>query len=123
MLRKIFSISFLVVMIVFSSGCLALLAGGGTAFWQAGKVISEEAVSMSRAVKAVEASFKADKISVTDKVTKNKVVQLRGQDQTGKKVAVDVFDKGPKNVRLEVRYGLGEESPARNLLTEIKKRL
>ncbi len=124
MLKKILTVFLLVSMTILYSGCIALLAGaGGTALWQAGKVISEEAVSMSRGAKAVEAAFKAKKMSVTDKVTKNTVIQIRAEDEIGKKVAVDIFSKGPKNVRIEIRYGLGEEVSARDLLNEIKRRL
>ena len=105
------------------TGCVAVLAGGGAVLWQAGKVISEENTSLTKGVAAVETAFKNKKIAATDKVSKNAVTQLRGEDQAGTKVAVDIFSKGPKNVRIEIRYGIGEESPARDLLNEIKKRL
>lgn len=107
-------------------GCFLLVAGagaGGTVLWQAGKVTSEESVSMERAVMATESAFSAKSITTTDKVIKGGVTQLRGDDQTGKKVAVDVFSVGSKNSRIEIRYGLGEEEPGRDLLNEIKKRL
>ena len=107
-----------------SSGCIALLAGaGGTAFWQAGKVISEEIASMEKCALAVEGAFKAENIELTEKVTKTEVVQLRGEDLGDRRVAVDVFYKGPKNSRVEIRYGLGDETSAREVLNEIKKRL
>ncbi len=119
--RRAIGVCFLFGVLIFSSGCLALLAGaGGTALWQAGKVISEESVSMARGALATEKAFSAEKITLTDKVVKNKVTQLRGEDQLNKKVSVDVLDKGPNNVRIEVRYGFGEEIPARNLLETIK---
>ena len=123
MFKKILSGFLLVSVVVLSSGCVALLAGGGTALWHAGKVISEETSSMERGAKATEAAFKAKKITLTDKVVKNEVTQLRGKDQYDTKVAVDILDKGPKNMRIEIRYGLGEETPARELLSEIKRRL
>ena len=124
MIKKVLNICLLVTMVISLSGCIALLAGvGGTAFWQAGKVISEESVSMAKGVKAVESAFEAKEITLTEKVTKSKVTQLRGKDKADTKVAVDVFDKGPKNVRIEIRYGLGEETLSRDFLGEIKKRL
>lgn len=123
-MRKIAVVLFIVGLIPFLSGCFALLGGvGGTVLWQGGKVISEENTSMARGVSATEAAFKTEKVILTDKVIKNEVTQLRGEDQANKKVAVDVFSKGPKNVRIEIRYGLGEETPARELLNEIKRRL
>ncbi len=106
------------------SGCLGVLAGaGGTALWQGGKIISEEMVSLEKGTKAVEAAFNNSDIATTNKVARDEVVQIRGEDYAGTKVAVDIFSKGPKNIRIEVRYGLGEEDPARDLLNEIKKRL
>lgn len=105
-------------------GCLAVVAGaGGTALWQAGKVVTEENASMLHAANAVESVFKAKKITLNDKVTKNESTQLRGEDAAGKKVSVDVLSKGPNNVRIEVRYGLNEEASARELVTAIKRRL
>ena len=106
------------------SGCIAVLAGaGGTALWQAGKIISEETVSMERGASATEAAFKAKDITLSEKVFKSEVIQLRGEDKIGEKVAVDVFSKGPKNVRIEIRYGIGDKAAARLILNEIKKRL
>jgi len=124
MKRKILAAVLVLSCVPLLSGCFALLAGaGGTMLWQGGKVISEETTSMARATSAVESAFKAQGITVQDKVVKNDVTQLRGEDKTNKRVAVDVFSKGPKNVRLEIRYGIGEETPARDLLNVIKKRL
>jgi len=124
MAKRIITIFLSFMMILNLCGCLALVAGaGGTALWQAGKVISEESVSMSQAVKAVEETFKAKKITVTDKVSKNQAVQLRGKNQNAKKVAVDIFSKGTRNVKIEIRIGVGEEESSRELLREIKRRL
>ena len=124
MFLKMLLVCFLVVLLLVSSGCVAVLAGaGGTALWQGGKVISEERGPMTRTVSAVEAAFRAKNITLKDKVTKNEVTQLRGENASHTKVAVDVFDTGPKNVRIEIRFGLGEKIPARDLLDEIKKRL
>jgi len=124
MIRRILGGFLVVIMSMSFCGCVALLAGaGGTALWHAGKVISEETVSMAKAVAATERVFKAKKITLTEKVTKSEVTQLRGKNQANNKVAVDIFDKGPKNVRIEIRIGIGEETLARELLTAIKKRL
>jgi len=108
-----------------SGGCVALLAGaGGTVVWQGGKVISEErSVSMSRAAAAVKAAFKARKIKLTEEVTKTKAVQLRGEDQSGANVNVDVILTGPNSCRLEIRVGMGDKSASRQLLDDIKARL
>ena len=124
MFRNILGKFLLLIISISLCGCFAMLAGaGGTAIWQAGKVISEENVSMSRAVSAAESVFDAEKIILTEKVAKNEVTQLRGRNLDEKKVSVDIFVKGLENVRIEIRIGLGEEAPARELLTKIKKRL
>ena len=124
MIKKVLNVFLLAGMIIPLSGCIALLAGaGGTVFWQAGKVISEESVSIAKGVQAVESAFEARKITLIEKITKSTVTQLRGKDRTNEKVAVDVFDKGPKNVRIEIRYGLGNETLSRDFLNEIKRRL
>ncbi len=124
MFRKIFNGLCVVLLSLSLGGCIAVLAGaGGTALWQSGKVITEENTSMAKGVAATESTFKAQKITLTDKVTKDEVTQLRGQDQANTKIAVDVFSKGPKNVRIEIRVGIGEEGPARELMNAIKKRL
>ena len=113
------------VFLLFSvTGCVALLAGaGGTALWQMGKIISEEQVSIDRAAKAVETAFKDKQISLEDKIVRDEVIQLRGKDKNGTKVAVDIFSKGSNNSKIEIRYGIGEETSARELLNQIKKRL
>ena len=123
-MKRLFSIVLVMCLAPLFSGCVALLAGaGGTALWQAGKIISEEPISMERGVKAVESAFKAENITLEDKVVRNKVVQLRGKDENDTKVAVDVFSKGNKNSKIEIRYGIGEDIPARDLLNQIKRRL
>jgi len=83
---RIVVVGFLLIIVSMNlCGCVALLAGaGGTALWQTGKIISEEAVSMSRAVLATEKAFKAKKITVAEKTVKTQVTQLRGRNQTGK---------------------------------------
>lgn len=124
MFKKIITLSFLGAMCITQGGCIAVLAGaGGTALWQAGKVVSEENTSMVKGVAAVEHVFKSQKITQTDKVIKSEATQLRGENQAGTKIAVDVISKGPKNIRIEIRVGIGEEGPARDLLNAIKKRL
>lgn len=124
MVKKALNVFLLAGITISLSGCIALLAGaGGTAFWQAGKIVSEESASMTAGVKSTESAFKSERIELTDKVIKNKVTQIRGKDQSDKKVSVDIFDKGPKNIRIEIRYGFGEETPARDLLNAIKGRL
>ncbi len=124
MARRVFSAFLLVIMSITLCGCVAVLAGaGGTALWQAGKIISEENVSMIEAVSATEKVFETRKIALTEKVAKSGVTQLRGTDQTDKKVAVDIFVKGSKNVKIEIRVGVGDETTARAILEDIKKLL
>ena len=123
-MKKLFVTILAVCLLSTLTGCFALLAGaGGTALWQAGKVISEELVSMEIGVKAVEAAFKDKNITLEDKVIKMEVTQIRGRDKNGTKVAVDVFSKGEKNAKVEIRYGIGEETAGRELLNQIKKHL
>jgi hypothetical protein len=103
---------------------VGILAGaGGTVLWQGGKVISEENVTMERAVAATKEAFKAKKMTLTDQTTRDTVTQLRGDDSSQTKIAVDVFVTGSKSCRIEVRVGLGEEKAGRELLSEIKRRL
>ncbi|MCX7661637.1 MAG: DUF3568 domain-containing protein, partial [Candidatus Omnitrophica bacterium] len=99
------------------------VGAAGTVLWQGGKVISEENTSMKQAVSATKAVFKANGITLKGEVKKNNIVQLRGEDAGHTKIAVDVFELGPNNVRIEIRVGLGEEKTARALLAQIKKRL
>ena len=123
-MKKLFIAILVICLVPALTGCFALLAGaGGTALWQSGKIISEEPVSMEAGVKAVERAFQDKNIVQDDKVIKTEVVQLRGKDQSGTKVAVDVFSKGDKNSKIEIRYGIGEETAGRELLQQIKKRL
>lgn len=123
-MKKLFVFALTVSLLPALTGCFAVLAGaGGTALWQSGKVISEEAVSMETGVKAVEATFNAEGITIEDKVVKSEVTQIRGKDKNDTKVAVDVFAKGDQNSKIEIRYGIGEETAGRELLNQIKKRL
>jgi len=125
MLQKIFICLVLGAMVLVLTGCAAVLIGagaGGTVLWQGGKVVSEENTSIKQAVSATKAVFKAKKITLKDEVTKVGVVQLRAEDASHKKVAVDVFEINPKSVRIEIRVGIGEEIAARDLLAQIKRR-
>lgn len=106
-----------------SGGCVAVLAAGGAVAWQGGKAISEEKVTMGRAVDAAKAVFKENRIPLTEEVTKTKATQLRGERPDGANVAVDVIVIDPKSVRLEVRVGVGEKTGARDLLQQIKEKL
>ena len=63
------------------------------------------------------------RIILKDKVIKREVTQIRGRDKNGTRVAVDVFSKGDKNSKIEIRYGIGEETAGRELLNQIKKKL
>ncbi|MBM3251349.1 MAG: DUF3568 family protein [Candidatus Omnitrophica bacterium] len=124
MFKKIYLSLLLVGFALTSSGCVAFLAGaGGTVLWQGGKVISEENTTMERAVIATKEAFKAKKITLTDQTIRDTVTQIRGDDSSQTKIAVDVFVTGAKSCRIEVRVGLGEEKAGRELLSQIKKRL
>ena len=122
--RKLLAGCLLVACALFFSGCVALLAGaGGTALWHGGKIISEERGTIARTVDAAKAAFRAKKITLTGEVIRDQVTQLRGEDLSHAKVAVDVFETGPHVVRVEIRVGLGEKIAARDLLSEIKRRM
>ena len=122
--RKILTGCLLVACALLFSGCVALLAGaGGTALWHGGKIISEERGTMGRTVDATKAAFRAKKITLTSEVARDQVTQLRGEDPSHAKVAVDVFETDPHAVRIEIRIGLGEKIAARDLLSEIKRRM
>ena len=123
-MRKFFTGLVLLTLVFHLSGCVALLAGaGGTALWQAGKVISEESTTMERAIAATIKTFKTKKIILTENVQKNAATQIRGKDQGDKKVAVDIIHKGPRSMRIEIRVGLGDEAAARDILKGIKRHL
>ncbi|MDD3374732.1 MAG: DUF3568 family protein [Candidatus Omnitrophica bacterium] len=123
-MKKLFTFILALCLLSSLTGCVALLAGaGGTALWQAGKVISEEQVSMEKGSMAVESAFKAKGIILENKVARNDVTQLRGKDKNDLRVAVDVFSKGDKNIKIEIRYGIGDETLARDLLNQIKRYL
>ena len=124
MIRKVALYFLLLGMVTASSGCLAVAAGaGGAVGWQAGKVISEERVSKDRAVEAALGTFRAKQIKLTEKVTKTHATQLRGEYPDGANVSVDVLPVTPQSCRLEIRVGIGQKGPARELLDEIKSRL
>lgn len=126
MVRKILIGCLLVGFALTCGGCVALVAGagaGGTVLWQGGKVISEEKASRDHAVSAVKATFSAKRITLTEEVKRDEVIQLRGEDPSHTKVAVDVFETGPRSVRIEIRVGIAERAAARELLSAIKKRL
>ena len=124
MIRKILAGCFLAGLALTSSGCIAIAAGaGGAVLWQGGKVISEEKATVAGAVSAVKYVFHMRRITVKEEVTKRKVTQLRGEDASHTKVAVDVFETGARTVRIEVRVGIGEKISARDILADIKNQL
>lgn len=124
MTRKLYLGALLIGLTLASNGCVALLAGaGGGVLWQAGKAISEENVSMDRGAAAVHSVFRANQIKLKEEVSKTRSTQIRGERLDGAKVAVDVISLGPRNVRFEVRVGIGEKSGAREILSQIKKAL
>ena len=122
MTRKIVCGVLLAGLAAVSSGCLAVAAAGGAVAWQGGKVISEEKVSMDRAVHGVESAFSAMKIELKEKVSKTQAVQLRGEYPDGANAAVDVISTGDRSCRIEIRVGIGLKDQARDLLDKIRNR-
>jgi|GEM_PF-745238 len=127
MLKRFLIYLLLIGEIFFLTGCGALLVGagavGGTILWQGGKIISEENASMKQASQAVQAAFKAKDIMLKERVTRDKLIQFRGEGPNNERVAVDIFKVSKNSVRIEIRVGLGDEDKARDLLTQIKNRL
>jgi len=115
-----------VVCAMLASGCAAVLVGaGGTALWQHGKIVSEEPKPVSEVQAATKEAMKVKKITINDEVARDNFVQLRGDDQDGEKIAVDIILTSSTASRIEIRVGVGvgKKQPARDLLLEIKKQL
>lgn len=123
MLRKILAGVAATGLAAVCSGCVAIAAAGGAVAWQGGKVISEERVARDRAVRAVEGAFIAANIRLTEKVTKTRATQIRGEYPDGANASVDVIPVGPQNCRIEIRVGIGQKQPARELLDKIRSRI
>ena len=122
-IRKIVAGVLLAGLAAACSGCVAIAAAGGAVAWQGGKVISEERVDRDRAVRAVEAAFISSNIKLTEKVTKTRATQIRGEYPDGANASVDVIPVGPRNCRIEIRVGIGQKPPARELLDKIRSRM
>ena len=123
MFRKILAGVAVAGLAAVSSGCVAIAAAGGAVAWQGGKVISEERVDRDRAVEAVAGAFIAENIRLTEKVTKTRATQIRGEYPDGANASVDVIPVGPHNCRIEIRVGIGQKQPARELLDKIRSRI
>jgi len=125
---KVAGMAMVVGCMVAGAGCGAavpiLIGAGGTAFWQHGKIISEEIQTPAALAQATKAAFTTKKIAITNEVSKAKAIQLRGENPDLKKVSVDIIKISDQLTRLEIRVGVaGEQEPARDLLMEIKKNL
>lgn len=123
MIRKFVGGLVLAGIAALSGGCVAVAAAGGAVAWQGGKVISEERVPPDPVVRAVKATFKAERIDLTEEVEKNRSTQLRGECPDGANVAVDVLKTGDRSCRVEIRFGIGLKEPARELLDKIRSRI
>lgn len=124
-MKKILMVGMAVGCAIALAGCAAVIVGaGGTVYWQHGKIISEEILKPAAIAQATKAAFAAQKIAITSEVTKNKSIQLRGENTDLKKIFVDIITINEQLTRLEIRFGVaGEREPARALLAEIKKNL
>ncbi len=123
MMQKITCGVLLIGLAVFSSGCLAVAAAGGAVAWQGGKIISEERAPRDQVVRAVKATFKAEKIDLREEVKKTRATQLRGEYPDGANVAVDVLPNGERRCSVQIRFGIGLKEPARELLDKIRSRI
>lgn len=108
-------------------GCVALLAGaaagGGTALWLSGKLTDEVSASFSRTISATEKAMGSLCSGKLNKVSRDNVVQFRGEDSSGRNINVDVFRVSDKTTKLEIRVSVDEKDAAQRVLDEIKRRL
>lgn len=108
-------------------GCFLLLAGaaggGGTALWLSGKLTDEVNASFSRTESATESAMNALCSGKINKVSRDSVVQFRGEDSSGKNINVDVFRATERKTRVEIRVSVNEKDAAQKVLDEINRRL
>lgn len=70
----------------------------------------------------MEDAFRAEKIVLTQQVRKNRATQIRGEFPDGANAYVDVLPTGENSCRVEIRVGVGQKRPARELLEKIRSR-
>ena len=128
MLRRIAGLSLLVVLPVFTCGCLALLAGAaggaGTSVWLSGKLVQEVDSSFEETVGAVESGLESLSLDVAKMTKKDDVAQIKSNYTDGKTIWVDVRPVTSSSSKIEVRVGaIGDEEAAREVLDSILKYL
>ena len=128
MFKKALMPIFLILFVVNTCGCVALLAGaagaGGTAVWLKGKIIQEVDASFDRTIKTVKSALKSLKLEVTKEIKKTDVAQIMSAYNDGKTIWIDVHKVSESKSRVEVRVGvMGDEEAAQRILGKINRYL
>lgn len=110
--------------VVGTSGCVALLAGGaaagGTALWLSDKLVQEVNAPLDRSVAAAERALDSLSLPLNKKTVKADVAQLMSTHTDGKTIWIDVHRVSDSRSRIEVRVGaIAEEDAARKILDRI----
>lgn len=128
MVKKILYTVFLVLFLINTCGCVALLAGAaggaGTATWLAGKLAQETNTSFDKSLQASKSALEALKLEITKETRKRDVAQVKGKYTDGRVIWIDIHKISPSITRIEVRVGIrGDQEAARKILDKILKYL
>jgi hypothetical protein len=128
MFRKLFNLFFVSVLLLNSSGCVALVAGAaggtGTAFWLGGKISEEVNVSKDKAYKAAKSALEAMRLEITKTTVKEDVAQIRGKYTDERAIWIDVKKITETSSQIEIRVGMkGDKEASTKILNRIKRYL
>lgn len=128
MFRKAMLLVFSALLVFNLCGCVALVAGAaggaGTAIWLSGKLTEQLDASFEKSVDAAERALKSMKLTVTSKVVKNDVAQIRSAYSDGRKIWIDIHRLSSASSRIEIRVSAkGSKEASQEILDRVQKYL
>jgi hypothetical protein len=125
MRKKTLNLVFVSVLLLSSSGCVALVAGtaggAGTALWLEGKIREEVNASLTKTVKAVTSAMHDMRLEVTKTTVKDDIAQIKGKYTDGRVIWIDVKRLTDTSSQIEIRVGMkGDKEASAKILKRIK---
>lgn len=109
MLKNVLVSILSVFLLLSTTGCVAILAGGaggaGTAYWLSNKLVQQVNAPYNRAIQATESALRSLKLDIKKKTVEQNVAQIRSEYSDGKEIWVDIRRISETSSKVEVRVG------------------
>jgi hypothetical protein len=130
-MKKLSIFIFVIMILVNTYGCVALVAGGvaggvGTGVWLSGKLVQQVNASLEQATQAAKSALRSSRLSVVTKENAGEgVVQMRSRNAGGDKIWIDIHRINDTSSQVQVRVGafFSNKEAADRILRDILQNL